>query len=360
MVAIDEGSPPGVHPSTVTIDGGKVMIAGASHGPWVDLNLWLFNYGASVAHGHPVTLAYQPEMSVRDGRLSLLPEGRRALAVAEAAMFGGSWVLSLDDGLRLGLYQQDPKALRDWGTITAYRTFFTQHFRNFGSPLTNVAVIIDNLGETSEVMNLMARKGIQYRALSVDDISSVSPALDNLVVCVNLGVLPRTELRRLLEYVKAGGIAVTNPPNLPEGSGMGEDSITRNSEVLTEYSIGAGKWIVYKEAISDPDEFSRDVLKALPFSKRWIRLWNAATVFARTAQVPGSTRRTVQLINYEMKSIEELQVQVKGIFRSIRVFSPDNPETLIPKGLSLNPVIKEGFTEFLLPRLDIYSLLILE
>ena len=61
-----------------------------------------------------------------------------------------------------------------------------------------------------------------------------------------------------------------------------------------------------------------------------------------------------------MKSIEELQVQVKGIFRSIRVFSPDDPETLIPKGLSLNPVNKEGFTEFLLPRLDIYSLLILE
>ena len=141
---------------------------------------------------------------------------------------------------------------------------------------------------------------------------------------------------------------------------MGKVSITRSSEVLTEYSIGDGKWIVYKEAISDPDEFSRDVLKALPFSKRWIRLWNAPTVFARTAQAPGSTRRTVQLINYEMKSIEELQVQVKGIFRSIRVFSPDDPETLIPKGLSLNPVNKEGFTEFLLPRLGIYSLLILE
>ena len=156
MVAIDEGSTPGVHPSTVTIDGGKVMIAGASHGPWVDLNLWLFNYAASVAHGRPVTLAYQPEMSVRDGRMSLLPEGSRALAIAEAAMLGGSWVLGLDDELRLGLYQQDPKALRDWGTITAYQTFFAQHFRELQlSPLTNVAVIVDSLGETSEVMNLI-------------------------------------------------------------------------------------------------------------------------------------------------------------------------------------------------------------
>jgi hypothetical protein len=283
------------------------------------------------------------------------------LAIAESDVLGGSSVLSLDDGLRLGLFEQDPGALREWDLVTHYQDFFSAHASYLQlPPLRNVAVVIESIAEAGELLNLLARRGVQYQVVGIGDLSNANLKSFNLVACVNAAKLGMDKIQNLIEYVKAGGTAVITPPNVPEILGRDASSTVKQSGDFTEHSMGKGNWIVYGNAIGDPDQFSREVRAAVPFTERWVRLWNAPTVLARTAQVPNSENRIVHLINYGIEPVDELQIQVKGHFRRVQVLSPDNPKPRDPKSFSLSPLNKAGFTEFVLPRLGIYSLVVLE
>jgi hypothetical protein len=361
VLAVNNGVWPGVSPTAVTVENGQVMIAGASQGPWIDLNTWLFNYAASVSSGRPVVLVYPSGTDARDGEIKVLPAGSHALAIAESNVSGGACVLGLDDGLRLGLFEQDPRARREWDLAAQYQSFFRTHSQYLQlPPLSNVAVIIESIAEAGELLNLLARRGVQYQVLGTSDLSTINLKSFNLVACVNVGKLGADKFQNLIEYVKAGGTAVTNPPNVPEIRSRDASSTAKQAGECTEYPMGKGKWIVYGDAISDPDQFSREVRSAVPFTDRWVRLWNAPTVSARTAQVPNSRKRIVHLVNYGIEPIDELQIQVKGSFTRVQVLSPDYPEASGPNDLNLTLVNKAGFTEFLLPSLGIYSLVLLE
>jgi hypothetical protein len=359
ILAMDEGTWPEVRPTSVILEGGEVMIAGASQGPWIDQNLWLFNYAASFSHGRPVLMSFQHSRS-EDG-VSVLPSGSRALVMAEAAVFGGSWSIDLDDWLRLGLYEREPMALQEWETLAKFQDFLANHSQYLLLPsLVNVAVILDDITQTSEILNLLARRGVQYRVLKKTDLAGVSLGAYNLVVAVNLNPFPPAEIQMLSDYVRAGGLAVVNPPNTPKIACGGSAQWSMDSEDYRDCPAGKGKWRVYGGPISDPDRFAKDVRAAVSFNDRWIRTWNAPTVLARTAQTKNSKQRIVHLINYGVEPIAELQIQVRGHFKTVQVLRPEDSPSGFLKGPVVTPVRKDGFTEFVLPLLGIYALIVLD
>ena len=358
-LAIDEGTLPQIRPTSVILEGGQVMIAGASQGPWIDQNLWLFNYADSLSRGRPIILNYQHTPS-EDG-VSSFPSGNRALAMAEAAVFAGSWALELDDWLRLGLLERDPLALREWETLAKVQDFFVRHSQYLFLPsLVNVAVVVEGTGEMSEIMNLLARRGVQYHVLQKADLAQVSLAAYNLVAAVNLTPFLPDETRMLSNYVGAGGIAVVNSPNLPEIASRVGAPHSDPTEEFRDYPMGKGIWRVYGDVISDPDKFANDVRAAVSFNHRWIRIWNAPTVLARTAQATNSKQRIVHLINYANEPLDDLQVQVKGNFERVQVLGPDDAPTRFSKSPSITLTCRSGITEFVLPRLGTYALVVLD
>jgi len=359
MLAIEDGTWPEVRPTSVILEGGQVMIAGASQGPWIDQNLWLFNYAASISHRRPILLSLHRNYT--EDRASALRSGCRSLVMAEAAVFGGSWSLDLDDWLRLGLVERDPMALQEWETLIKFQDFLTGHSEYFLlPPLVNVAVVVEDIAQSSEILNLLARRGVQYNVLKKTDLSSVPLGAYNLVTGVNLTPFLPAEIQMLSNYVRAGGHAVVNPPNSPEIECSPSAQQSKDTDDYRDCQWGKGKWRLYGKPISDPDQFSKDVRAAVSFNDRWVRIWNAPTVLARTAQTTASTQRIVHLVNYGIEPIEELQIQVKGHFKRVQVLRPQDSSTGFSNGPVVTPVRKDGFTEFILPRLGIYALLVLD
>src|SRR5439155_1811682 len=96
-----------------------------------------------------------------------------------------------------------------------------------------------------------------------------------------------------------------------------------------------------------PESFAQDIRRLIDHHKIRISLWNALTTVAVLYRPTGTPRRIVELLNYAEEPLQ-VQVQVKGSFRSIRFESPE-------QGCceSLKSTVRDGFTEFVVPSLNL-------
>src|SRR5438105_2534462 len=121
----------------------------------------------------------------------------------------------------------------------------------------------------------------------------------------------------------------------------------RLSEQSVSYAVGKGRMIELSEPVTDPESFAQDIRRLIDHHKIRISLWNALTTVAVLYRPTGTPRRIVELLNYAEEPLQ-VQVQVKGSFRSIRFESPE-------QGCceSLKPTVRDGFTEFVVPSLNL-------
>jgi hypothetical protein len=351
---IEDGLWPRVRPTSISFEQGEIVVAGASQGPWIDLNLWLIAYAQTAGGGQPWHLAFQADRTAGVEPDVVLPKGSLALAAAESAAFGGSFVLSLDDALRIGLNEERPEALEQWKQAIALQDFVSDtSLRSSWKPVNNTAVVIQNVEDSEETLNLIGRRGLAYAVVLQKDLEKAPLTPYALVIAMDLPDLGKPGLQHLLAFARAGGIVVTNPPNGPDETFQSAATVDESPNFAT-YSAGKGQWVVYKEPVSNPDEFAQEVRTLIPQEKRSVRLWNAPAVFTRLTSSNEGPHR-LQLVNYALEPIEELQAQVKGSFRGVQFSSPE-----LPHAVSVNVKAKDGFTEFTVPKLNIYGLVTLE
>ncbi len=116
---------------------------------------------------------------------------------------------------------------------------------------------------------------------------------------------------------------------------------------VLRHAVGKGHVIELSEPVTDPESFAQDIRRLIDHHKIRISLWNALTTVAVLYRPTGTPRRIVELLNYAEEPLQ-VQVQVKGSFRSIRFESPE-------QGCceSLKPTARDGFTEFVVPSLNV-------
>jgi hypothetical protein len=351
---IEDGLWPRVRPTSISFEQGEIVVAGASQGPWVDLNLWLTAYAQSAASGRPWHLAFHsnPEAGVEPE--TVLPNRSLSLAVAESAALGGSYVLSLDDQLRVGLSERNPQAVQQWQQAAALGEWIPKNLRPSWKAVHTAVVIVEKITEFSEILNLLGRRGVSYAVIGRDELVNAPLAPHSLVIAVNLPELDTASRERLLSFAQSGSCVVSNAPNLPDPRLLQSIPKAEEAAGYDRYALGKGQWVVYKERVTDPNEFAREVRSLIPHERRLVKLWNAPTVFAHFASSDRG-RRAVQLLNYGLEPIDELQVEAKGNFSEVRFLSPDSAQAI-----NLKPKAGEGSTEFIIPKLGIYGLLVLE
>jgi hypothetical protein len=352
---IEDGLWPRVRPTAISFEEEEIVVAGASQGPWIDLNLWLMAYAKSASRQQPWHLAFQANRAAGVEPDTGLPQGSLALAVAEAASFGGSYVLSLDDALRIGLSERRAEAIQQWTQATAVHDFVVrQGPATSQKPVNTTAVVIDNIVESSEILNLLSRRGVAYSVILSHELEGAPLDPYAMVVAVNLRDLSQGAREHLLAFARSGGVVVTTSPIPPAGQNAeGTERIDEFAN-YTSYPAGKGTWIVYKEAVSDPNDFAREVRTFIPPEQRLVKLWNAPTVFARLTST-GNGQHCLQLLNYGLEPAEELQVQVRGSYRRVQAMSLESPQPL-----NLQVKTNDGFTEFTVPRLGIHGVVRLE
>jgi len=268
--------------------------------------------------------------------------------VAEAGAFDADLVLSLHESLENGMAQNNPSAWAVWDEVKPYLRFFARHPERRLDPEANVGVVTHDDAASYEPINLLARHNIALRVLRPADLSP--RGLEGVDVVVVFSALDKLKAETVTDFAKKGGVAVLvgSHGSLARQSDSAQSAqAVRLSEQSVSYAAGKGHVIELSEPVTDPESFAQDIRRLIDHHKIRISLWNALTTIAVLYRPTGTPGRIVELLNYAEEPLQ-VQVQVKGSFRSIRFESPE-------QGCceSLKPTVRDGFTEFVVPSLNL-------
>ncbi|MCX6624830.1 MAG: hypothetical protein NTY38_27965, partial [Acidobacteria bacterium] len=197
----------GQWPGVQTGHGSSGSSAGPTGAPWIDSNGWVARLAATKAPEAPVWLWFDaPEDE------ELRPESY-LVAAADAAAFGGRWVVSLPATLRAGMSERKAEALETWRRLAGTLSFFEKHagWRQLPSRAL-LGVISGFSGEdemlSTEVLNLSTRRGLHYRVLLKERTGGASFAGLKALLYAD-AAQPKPELASaLLEFARSGGTVI--------------------------------------------------------------------------------------------------------------------------------------------------------
>jgi len=318
----DDSPPPGVAlrdglwPQVqVTERGSNTAEAGPTGAPWVDANGWLIRLARTLEPERTVWLTHQPP---REG-LPPRPEAY-SLAVAEAAAYGGRWVVALDAALRNGLASGNGEALAAWKKLLAALDFSTGLARwKDWEPQASLAVISDFSGANEflshEFLNLAPRHELAYRIIEKSRAAQAPLAGLHAVVYIDAGPPEGALRRRLLDFAASGGLLIC-PAGLPVSSPA------RTAHGHNIHAHGKGRVAMPQAEWEDPYLLAGEAHLLAGRGHDLIRLWNAGTMDYSYCASPDGKRAVVHLLNYSRRpAAHQVTLGLARAYRSARFYA---------------------------------------
>jgi hypothetical protein len=333
-----EGQWPGIKPR-------DPATASATEQPWIDSNLWLYAWLRARFPARPAVLGYRPDPSAGVPPDRLLPHHTVEVALTEARAMGGNVILSLPENYRRALLAGEGRAREDWAALARTAAFLKRHADRFASPPgVRVVALAGSIEQSGEVLNLLYRTNATPAVVAVERLPEIDPARYPIAVAANV-TLSGPEQERLLAFVKAGGTLLVAPENgagKPWWNGRAGKPI-REEDSRTTHELGKGRLVAYREPVVDAYEFALDVLEALGWKSRDLRLWNADTVVGLVRRYGGGL--TLELLDYGTRwrrnQEPDLLVEVHGAFPQAVLEAPE-----LDAPVRLDVRVRQGRTEF--------------
>lgn len=317
-VVLKHGSWPGVlRPPSV--DGRGDETASASREPWVDANSFWIYYARTMHPERPAVLGYKAEDLGDRG----VPFDSLELALAEAWTAGGNYIMSLEPNFRTGLLKRDDKALTAWKQLGRTGAWLREHRPMFQQPVVPIiSLLVEDGEETPELANLMYRRNASPALWRADAIPQ--PGICEVLVAANLERVTAPD--KILAHAAGGATVVATGDWWKKAAAKP----VKSEEDRDYYSVGKGRIVAYKEAVSDPSEFALDVIDLCTHKKRAVRLWNAPAVIAVATDSPRKGERLVHLVNYGSAIDSDVQLRVQGRYRKATLMRPEAGPTVLP------------------------------
>lgn len=322
--------------------------AGASRQPWLDANGFRIGWLKALCPGKPPALAYPPGAGANTDRL--VPFETLELALAEAWVYGGNYVLAVESRFRGALLAKEDRALAAWRDLGRTARWLKQNRDLFGHPvLPRITALVDEGEDSAEIANLLCRQNASPALESADAPPLPDPARRAIVVAASLSA-PRPEAcRRILAHAEAGSTVVVD-------RGQGEPwwraaglRLKRDEDDRETYSLGSGAVVAYKEKIADPSDFALDVIDLATHPRRAVRIWNGLTVIASltaaSSEGPHRGRALFHAVNYGRPLHWDLLAYVQGNYKEAILLRPE------AEPVRLKTTARGGVTEITVPDL---------
>jgi hypothetical protein len=345
-VALTKGAWPGVRMARA----GAAADAGPTGVAWVDSNGWLARL---IAARHPgaVLIDAPPPANARLTAASYL------IAMADAAAYGGRWVISLDDSLAAGVADHKPDALATWKRIAAAARFFADH-REWAdwTPEAVIGVVSDFAGKneflSQELLNLLDRAGMHFRIILKDRLPA-EPFAGLRAVLYADQEPPAAALRKqILSFVEAGGMLVASPS---WGAAPGKPAPGAPVPRFSESVLGKGRIAIAAAAPDDPYVLANDAVVMVSHRYDLVRCWNSGAFASYFTVAPGRAKAVVHLLFYADRGPDAASVRVVGRWRSAKISTVEEPA---PRPVKL--AIQKDAVEVYLPQVSQYVVLQLE
>ena len=252
---------------------GADAASGPTGPPWLDSNAWYVRLCRTLLGSQALWLGFDPPEIGQS-----LPADAYLQAIADSAVYGGRWLISLDPHLRRGLAERREASLATWAEVARGLGFFEAH-RAWASyvPVEQLGVVSDYEGANEflsfEVLNLLARQGSLYRI--VDKRGALAASFDGLDAVLYVdGEPPDKELARKLEaFADAGGTLITPP-------GWAERGVPEESAWLPRFRVfrsGRGRRAVSRAELRDPYLLADDAQLLMSHRHDRVRVFNPGT-----------------------------------------------------------------------------------
>ncbi|MGD0127051.1 MAG: hypothetical protein ABSF46_16960 [Terriglobia bacterium] len=355
-VALTEGIWPGVSRGP-RIDEDE-FTAGASATPWVDANGYLYGILRALYPDRPALLGYVPDDKAGVKPETILPYDSLELALVEAWVNGGNYLLSLEPRYQARLLHGEAEALAAWRGLGHTARWLVENRSLFGQPtFPAITVLVEANDGLAEITNLLYRQNTSPALAPA--ANPPAPDASRLLALVAVGIqAPGAEIRqRILSHAEAGTSLIVDAPGENAWWRDPQLKLDRRQEDRELYSLGRGQVVAYKEAISDPYNFAFDVIDIVTQKRRAARLWNAPTAIAlATSSPPGANRgqALLHLINYGSRLEGEVLAAVQGSYSRATLLRPEAPARSLPTAR------RGTTTEVTLPELERLAVVVLE
>jgi hypothetical protein len=285
--------------------------AGPSSEPWIDSNIWLVRSFQLGTARRAIWVNQEPDPG---------SVGDYTRCVADAAVAGGQWIITLDDELRTKLYRKEPDGLATWRAIGDYLRFAKAHaeWRDF-APYGNLGIILDTTSEypeiSNEYLNLVARRQVPYRIIERRGLSAGSLEGFRAVLAADLAPPTDQERKLLRAFAGRGGLLIGGPS-------WGDPP---KEEPYIEAALGQGRVVVYKDEPPDPEQVARDLLDLLDPDVIGVSALNVPSVLTYASTADSGKRLLVQLLNYAGSPFDQrITIRVNGRFETARLYTPES------------------------------------
>jgi hypothetical protein len=264
-------------------------------------------------------LHYKPDLGDRN-----VPFDTLELALIEAWVAGGNYILAMPPDHREALRRNDPKAVAAWQQLGRTGAWLRKNVGMFRQPTVPIVTAVVDKGEASaEIANLLYRRNVSPALRAVTAIPAPDPATTLALVAVNLESPSPEVLRRIYTHAEYGATVIST--NVPAGR-----KPVRAEQDRIYYSAGKGQVVAYKTEIADPSEFALDVIDILAHKNRAVRIWNAPAVIALATASPRRGERLMHLVNYGSPINMEVQARIQGNFSQATLLRPDADPVKLP------------------------------
>jgi len=348
LTVVDPATPPsGVFVMDGLWPGVQALEAKASAGPtgnpWVDSNGWKIRLESARRPGARVWVDASPTGPV--------PGDSYALALADSAVYGGRWIISLNQQFAADVLTGKADAVASWKKINAAARFFEDRKAWAAyAPEAVVGIVSDFTGDNEymggELLNLVARTNQQYRILLKSKLSAASFANLKGVIYADATAPAPAVKNSIMAFVQAGGLLITHPK---WGLAPGLPAANQDNERYWWRTSGKGRIAYAKSEFDDPWTIAQESVLLISHRYDLLRFWNGGSVGSYFTMAPGRKRALVHILFYANIGPDESGVRVAGNYRSGRLWTLDG------KSSSLEMVPQKDAVELHLPAVAPYG-----
>jgi hypothetical protein len=291
----------GLWPGIEIEHAGGAATAGPTSTPWINTNTGFLRF-VRAATESAIWIGEQPPAGV------IFPAQRYALAVADATMAGGRWIIAVDADLERRLIAGESQALAAWKQIEAHVRYWDNAEWLAYRPYSQLVLVQDadsggllsgGILDLLSVLHTSARPA-PTRRLSASSFEGARVVLN--LDAESAGARQKVELEK---FARRGGLVV-NPPagwRFPD--------------------ISAQQTLPNRRQLDQIQPIWEVTYEATARKNFGVRTFNTASVLFHLLAKPDGSSLLVHLVNYADYLAEDVTVQVLGKWRRARLYSPE-------------------------------------
>jgi hypothetical protein len=272
-------------------DRSRGAQAGPTGSPWVEANGWRFTLAGAKAPAKNIWSIAEPPEDV----IGYRPE-HYALAVADSAAYGATWICAFDADTRAALAEGGAK--ETWKAVLQAVQFFRAHKawqkQNVVARLGIVSTFAGpNRFLGQEVLNLAARRALPYRVIDLPRLND--GALIDLKALLWLDQkAPEGEVKLAIgKFVDKGGLLILPASLSSLVSGRSAGTFENRFDY---HPVGNGKIALATKPWSDPWLLTADTHLLLGRKEDVLRTFNSGSCNVR--YTTGTNSAVAQVISY--------------------------------------------------------------